>query len=67
MILKTNEMMVDVDRIAAILDQKDGSALVCFDGAMVVKNEQKEVIEKAFKKLHYTHTYDENLKIVKDK
>ncbi len=62
MILNINdEMLVDIERISVLLPN-DG--LVAFDGPFVhIEKKHMDILVKAFKWQHNSHTYDQNFKL----
>ena len=60
MILKTDKIRVDIDRVSFLYDE---NCMMVVDGQSVTTlKEEYDSICRAFDRVHLTHTYDTNLK-----
>jgi hypothetical protein len=63
MILKTDKMRVDVDKVSFMFEE-NGMVVVNGVGVMLTDKDEFEALAKAYDWQHQTHTYDKNLKKV---
>jgi hypothetical protein len=66
MILKTDEMRIDVDKVSYMNQFTSGYGDVVVEGVKIcLEWNDYKVLKKAFDWLHQTHMYDKNLKKIR--
>lgn len=64
MILQTDTLMIDIDKVSFV-NEDNGTIVVDGQGVMLTRKEDYEAVRGAVKWLHRTHIYDMNLKKIK--